>query len=106
MTLLMTCIAAVITTVIWYLSKRARTMHIGTLALMYWGASLMWLVDAVVEYMEIRAAYFEPDAEAMRNDAFLGLSVIVLGLVIWTVIVLVRDPEHTVRRAVFRRAEK
>ena len=49
MTLLITVFAAVITSILWYNSKVDRKL--GVLALMYWGASLMWLVDAVVEYI-------------------------------------------------------
>ena len=82
MTLLLTLIAAVVSTLIWYLSKRARTLKIVTLLYLYWGASLMWLVDAVFEYIQLRAAYFTPSMEDMINDSFLGLSVVVLGLII------------------------
>ena len=53
MTLLITVFAAAIATILWYNSKADRKL--GTLALMYWGASLMWLVDAVVEYIELGA---------------------------------------------------
>ena len=28
--------------------------------LLFWGASLMWLVDAIFEYVELGAGYFEP----------------------------------------------
>lgn len=38
------------------------------------GASLMWLVDAVVEYLDAGPAFFEATAQAMLNDSFLGLS--------------------------------
>ncbi|MCQ2407051.1 MAG: hypothetical protein MJ065_00785 [Oscillospiraceae bacterium] len=97
MTLLIALIAAVVSTAVWYQSEKARKLRIGTLALMYWGASLMWLVDAAVEYAELRAEYFTPAVSDMLNDAYLGLSVVVLGLVIWLVIVLVKDPLCTVR---------
>lgn len=50
MTLLCSTLAAVITTVVWYLCPQRDSMRLGTLSLMYWGASLMWLVDAVTEY--------------------------------------------------------
>ena len=49
MTLLITVFAAVITTIVWYSNEKARELKIGTLMLTYWGASLMWLVDAVTE---------------------------------------------------------
>lgn len=97
MTLLITLFAAVVSTAVWYLSGGARKMKVGTLCCMYWGAALMWLVDAAVGYMEMGADYFFPDTAAMINDGFLGLSVTVLGLVIWTVIVLIKDPKGTVR---------
>lgn len=103
MTLLITVTAAAVCTAIWYASGRARRLKIGTLALIYWGASLMWLVDAVVEYAELGAKYFEPAAADMRNDAFLGLSAAALGLVIWLVILLIKDPENVVKNALRRK---
>ena len=96
MTLLVTVFAAVTATAIWY-KKNDKTMMIGMLCWMFWGASIMWFVDAVFEYIELRAAYFTPSAEDMVNDLFLGLSVIALALVIWIVTLLVKDPRGTVR---------
>lgn len=96
MTLLLTVFAAVITTAIWY-KKSDEKMLLGPLCWMFWGASLMWLVDAVFEYAELKAAYFTPAPEDMLNDAFLGLSVIALALVIWVVILLIKDPRGAVR---------
>lgn len=98
MTLLLTLIAAVVSTLIWYLSKRARTLKIVTLLYLYWGASLMWLVDAVFEYIQLRAAYFTPSIEDMINDSFLGISVVVLGLIIWVIEILIKDPENVINR--------
>lgn len=97
MTLLITVFSAVISTAVWYMSAEARKMKIGSLCCMYWGAALMWLVDAAAEYMETGATYFTPDTASMINDGFLGLSVTALGLVIWTVIILIKDPKGTVR---------
>ena len=57
MTLLIAVFAAVITTIIWYTNDRRSQLRLGTLTLMYWGASLMWLVDAVTEYIEAGAEY-------------------------------------------------
>lgn len=96
MTLLITLFAAVITTVIWYTSEKARQLKISALLYMFWGASLMWMVDAIAEYTELRAAYFTPAVEDMMNDTFLGLSVVAFALVIWTVILLVKDPMHVI----------
>ena len=95
MTLLITFFAAIITTVIWYNSKVDRKL--GSLVLMYWGASLMWLVDALVEYIEVGAEFFTPATEDMINDAFLGVSVVALGMFIWLVILLIKDPSGKVK---------
>ncbi len=97
MTLLITVFAAIIATIVWYTSEKARSLHIGTLVLMYWGASLMWMCDAIMEYIELRADYFAPAGVDMINDAFLGASVAALGLVIWLVVILVKDPQGVVR---------
>ncbi len=97
MTLLITTFAAVIATIAWYTIKADRKL--GTLALMYWGASLMWLVDSVVEYIEAGAEFFTPAAADMINDSYLGLSVVALGLVIWVVVLMVKDPDGKIRTA-------
>ena len=96
MTLLITMIAAVVVTAIWYTSEKARKLKISVLCYMFWGASLMWFVDAIAEYIELRAAYFTPALEDMINDTFLGLSVIAFSLVAWIVIVLIKDPGNVI----------
>ena len=102
MTLLITAFAAIITTVLWY-NHSESNMKLGALSLMYWGATLMWLVDAVVEYIEVGAEYFTPEAADMLNDAYLGFSVVALGLIIWLIIVLVKDPKNTVRKVLAKK---
>lgn len=92
MTLLITVFAAVLVTALWYRSAPNSQMHIGMLVWMLWGASLMWLVDAIAEYIELGAEYFTPAPADMLNDSFLGLSVLALAGVIWIVTLLVKDP--------------
>ena len=48
---------------------------------------------------ELRAEYFQPAVEDMINDAFLGLSVIALALIVWVLIILVKDPLGTVKKS-------
>lgn len=98
MTLLITALAAIISTVVWYTSEKARGLHVGVLLYMYWGASLMWLVDAAVGYLEDGAEFFVPSGAELLNDTFLGLSVTVLALVVWIGVVLVKDPYKVVRK--------
>lgn len=63
----------------------------------------MWLVDSVVEYIEAGAEFFTPAAADMVNDAYLGLSVVALGLIIWVVVLIVKDPEGKVRAVLARK---
>lgn len=103
MTLLTTAFAAIICTILWYRGAPVSKMRVGTLVLMYWGASLMWFVDAVFEYAELGAAFFTPAPREMLNDFFLGLSVVALGLIIWLAILLVNDPKGVVKAALLRK---
>ncbi|HAK58189.1 MAG TPA: hypothetical protein DCP06_04345 [Lachnospiraceae bacterium] len=89
MTLLISVIAAIVTTCIWYFKDIKVSLF--PLMFMLWGASLMWFIDAVFEYASLGAAYFTPDIKDMINDTFLGLSVVTLALLIWLVITLIRD---------------
>ncbi len=97
MTLLTSAFAAIICTIIWYKNAPKNDMLVGILCWIYWGASLMWLVDAIFEYVELGAAYFTPAPEDMLNDFFLGLSVVALGLIIWLVILLIKDPKGVIK---------
>ena len=99
MTLLITVFAAIVATIVWY-NRKDDTMKLGTLVWMFWGASLMWLGDAIFGYMEDGADFFVPTVEDMINDSFLGLSVIALAMIIWLVVLLVKDPKGRVRSAI------
>ena len=102
MTLLLTVFAAVISTFLWYRNAPEDIYRIRTLCFLFWGASLMWLVDAIFEFVENGASYFNPAATDMINDAFLGLAVIALGLVVWIIDLLVHDPKHVVKKALLK----
>ena len=103
MTLLVTVFAAVVSTAIWYKNAPESKMQLGLLCWLYWGASLMWLVDAVFEYAEQKADYFTPAPADMLNDLFLGLSVVALGLVIWIVVLLIKDPRGVLRAKLYKK---
>lgn len=92
MTLLITVIAAVISTLVWYFCEKRDSYRLGTLTLMYWGASLMWLADFIFEYAELKADYFNQSFESILNDSLLGLTVVTIGIIIWFVILLIKDP--------------
>ncbi len=99
MTLLLTVFAAIVTTVFWY-NRKNNDMQLHVLMFMFWGASLMWFVDAIAEYIELGADYFAPAVEDMINDSFLGFSVIAFALIIWVVYLLIKDPKGVVRKSI------
>ena len=92
MTLLITVFSAVICTVLWYTSDDARRLRINVLLYMFWGASLMWFVDSVVEYFESGDEFFNPSATDMLNDAFLGFSAVAFALIVWVIVLFVKKP--------------
>ena len=99
MTLICSTFAAIVCTIIWYKSLPKNELRIDILCWMYWGASIMWLVDAIYEFVELQAEYFTPAPEDMLNDAFLGLSVIAFALVVWVVRLLILDPKGVIKKA-------
>ncbi|MGN1315561.1 MAG: hypothetical protein ACI4VW_00660 [Acutalibacteraceae bacterium] len=103
MTLLTTLFAAIISTVVWYIGAPKSQMKVGVLCWLYWGASLMWLVDAICEYLELGAEFFAPAPVDMLNDLYLGLSEVAMGLVIWLIVLLVKDPKGAVKSALFKK---
>jgi len=101
MTLLITVFAAILVTIIWYLSKDD-DLKLSFLMFMYWGASIMWLIDAVFEFAELKSEFFTPASEDMLNDAYLGMSVVALGLIIWLVRLLISDPRQKIKNALMK----
>ena len=105
MTLLVSVFAAVISTAVWYKKQPDSEMRLGVLCWLFWGASLMWLVDAIFEYAELGAEYFTPAPADMLNDLFLGLSVVALALIIWLVVLLIKDPKGVIKGKLLKKKE-
>jgi hypothetical protein len=105
MTLLVSVFAAVISTAVWYKKQPDSEMRLGVLCWLFWGASLMWLVDAIFEYAELGAEYFSPAPADMLNDLFLSLSVVALALIIWLVILLIKDPKGVIKGKLLKKKE-
>ena len=96
MTLVITALAAIAATVFLYAKPAvARRLNMGVLALMYWGASLMWCVDGFACLAEGEPFIELSDATAMADDALLGLCVVVLGLVVWGIVCAVKSRKKT-----------
>ena len=105
MTLLICVFASILATVKWY-QRKDESMMPGVPCVLFWGASLMWLGDAIFGYIEDGAAFFEPELGEMINDAYLGLSVVALGLILWLAILLIKDPKGVVKASLRKKAVK
>ncbi len=89
MYLIFTAIAALVSTVIWYKNAPEDKYMLSTLSLIYWGATLMWFVDHVMAYLIEGGEFFEITLDA----TLLGVTVVLLGLLVWLIILLVKDPK-------------
>jgi hypothetical protein len=89
MCLLITLFAAVTATIVWYVQLPNYRYKISTLGFIYWGASLMWIVDAFFRITE-----GQPFLDMSLNDALLGLIVVVCGLLAWATILLIKSKVH------------
>lgn len=98
MTLLITIIAAVTSTIVWYANDKRDEFKLGVLTLIYWGASLMWLMDFVFEYAELKTEYFSQSFADILNDSLLGVTVVVIGLAAWLVFLLIKDPKGILKK--------
>jgi peptidoglycan biosynthesis protein MviN/MurJ (putative lipid II flippase) len=90
---LLTALAAVITTVIWYVKSPDNKYKLGLLSLFFWGATIMWLVDHIMAYLSEGGEFFEMTADA----SMLGVSVIMGALIVWLVVLLISDPKKVLK---------
>ncbi|MDR3072631.1 MAG: hypothetical protein LBU41_03985 [Clostridiales Family XIII bacterium] len=91
MTLIITLVAAIAMFCFRFARPEfARKNAIGVLALMYFGASVMWIVDGVANLIEGEAFVELKDATILRDDAILGGCVVALGLVAWLCLLMIK----------------
>ena len=95
MCLIITTFAAIISTIVWYAKAPDFTYKLGTLALMFWGASLMWLGDAIFCVAEGEGFF-----DLSVDDALLGIVIVMIGLMGWLVVLLANDPKGVMSRLV------
>ena len=95
MTLLITVFAAVAATALWYGSDSRHQMKWGTLC---------WLFGVLPSCGWWMPSLNIGNLESLVNDAFLGLSVVALALVIWIVNLLITDPKHVVRNELIHKS--
>jgi hypothetical protein len=93
MWLILTALAAIVTTVIWYARSPGDKFKLGLLSLFFWGATLMWLADHVVAYLMEGGEFFEINLDA----TLLGIFVIIVALLVWLIALLINDPKGVIK---------
>jgi hypothetical protein len=91
---LLTALAAIIATALWYVTAPGDKYKLSLLSFIYWGAAIMWLVDHVMAYVQEGGEFFEINSDATG----LGFSVLLLGLFVWLIALLVSDPKRVLKR--------
>lgn len=91
MCLIITAFAAAVTTLIWFLALRDNRYMLGRLALMYWGAAIMWSVDGIFSVAEGEGFF-----NLSLDDTFLGIVVVSCGIIAWVIMLAAREIKHMV----------
>ena len=87
MCLILTCIAAIVVTVLSFLFPKLVThFQLDRLARMYWSAALMWMVDGIFRIREGEAFF-----EFSVNDTLLGVLIVFCGVLFWCLLTLARN---------------
>lgn len=94
MFLLITALAAIISTVIWYVNAPEDNYRLNILSLIFWGATLMWLVDHIVAFMMEGGEILEISLDA----TLLGFTVVICGLAAWLIALLISDPKGVFKK--------
>jgi len=93
MWLIITALAAIIATAIWYIKAPGDKYKLGLLSLMLWGATIMWLIDHIIANLTEGGEFFEVNTDA----TMLGLTVLICALLVWEIVLLVSDPKGVLK---------
>ncbi len=89
MWLILIALAAVMSTVLWYFSDKARERYnVGVLNLILWGTAIMFFVDHVVAYLAEGGPFLEVDLEAF----LLSIVLLLTAFLAWCVVLFWKDP--------------
>lgn len=94
MWLIILLFSASVSTALWYARAEDDKYMLRFLSLIFWGASLMALIDHLVGYLTTGGAFLEITLES----TFLGLVLVATALIIWGVSLLIKDPKQAIRK--------
>lgn len=95
MWLLVLAMAAVLSTAVWYSKAENDVYMLKLLSLILWGATIMVFVDHVMGYLMEGGEFLEMSVEA----TVLGFVLLVSALVVWEIILLIKDPKGVLHKS-------
>jgi hypothetical protein len=90
-----TLLAAIGTTILWYVAPKRYKLDL--LSLMLWGASLMILVDHILGYDGGSFVEMETDG-LINNSILLGIVMLIPVFLIWIAIIIIKKPKQNIER--------
>jgi len=90
MYLLILAYSALASTVIWYTRAKNDLYKLKYLAAILWGATTMVFIDHLYSYIAEGGEFLNMST----NSAVLGFSMLLIALLIWLLMLLVKDPRN------------
>jgi len=92
MWLVITLLAAVFVTALWYFSESGNRLEI--LGFMLWGATTMIFIDHTLGYLAEGGEFLEVTPEAM----VLGVILVAVAFAVWEILLLLEDPKGKLKK--------
>ena len=89
-------LAAVVTTIIWYVKAPHDKYKLALLSIFYWGTTIMVFIDHLVGSILEKGKFIEIGMSA--ESWSVGIAMVVTILVIWSVILVLTDPKRVWRK--------
>lgn len=94
MWLIILSFSATIATALWYSKAEDDKYMLRFLSLILWGTTIMVFVDHVMGYLMEGGEFLEMSVDA----TVLGVALLIIALVIWEIVLLLKDPKGVLYR--------
>lgn len=90
--LIITLLAAGISTLIWYIKSPGNNYRLGILSLFYWGTTIMVFIDHLIGSIIEKSNFLE--IKPTPEGWVLSSAMIIAPFAIWTIILVIIDPKR------------
>jgi hypothetical protein len=89
-------LAAVVSTIIWYVKGPQNMYKLGLLSLFFWGATIMVFIDHLVGSILEKGNFIEIKMSAEAWSV--GIAMVATVLAVWSIILVLSDPKGIWRK--------